>query len=218
MPNLFIESGVHGSLHEQCHHQIIYGKISSDHLPPPPHKRRIWFYDRADVTSIRKSIKMFRWQEVISEIECPSSKGQLLNDALLNIFSNFIPNKQITVRPRQAPWITKSIKNFIRKKNRAYNTFEKNGQPEDRRDGIESMVSQCSKLIEDAKNNYFAKIGEKLSDYTTGIKSYWSLINTVLSKVKILLIPPLLKMTSLSWIIWQKQKFSKTISYSNVRH
>ena len=26
-PNLFIESGVHPSLHEQCHHQIIYGTI-----------------------------------------------------------------------------------------------------------------------------------------------------------------------------------------------
>ena len=94
---------------------------------------------------------------------------------------------------RQAPWITQSIKKFIRKKNRAYNTFVKNGQPEDRQGGIESMVSQCSKLIEDAKNNYFAKIGGKLSDHTTGIKSYWSLINKVLNKAKIPLIPPLLE-------------------------
>ena len=37
-PNLFIESGVHGSLHEQCHYQIIYVKISIDNLPPPSHK------------------------------------------------------------------------------------------------------------------------------------------------------------------------------------
>ena len=190
-PNLFIESGVHGSLHEQCHHQIIYGKISIENLPPPPYKRRIWFYDRADVTSIMKSIEMFRWQEVLSEIDCPNSKVRLLNDVLINIFSNFIPNKQITVRPRQAPWITQSIKNFIRKKNKAYKTFIKNGQPEDRREGINNMVSQVSKLIEDAKNNYFAKIGNKLSDPTTGIKSYWSMVNKMLNKAKIPLIPPL---------------------------
>ena len=39
-PNPFIESGVHGSLHEQCHNQIIYGKISVDNLLSPPYKRR----------------------------------------------------------------------------------------------------------------------------------------------------------------------------------
>ena len=26
-PNLFIESGIHPSLHEQCHHQIIHAKL-----------------------------------------------------------------------------------------------------------------------------------------------------------------------------------------------
>ena len=32
--SLVIESGVSGSLYEQCHHQIIYGKISAGNLPP----------------------------------------------------------------------------------------------------------------------------------------------------------------------------------------
>ena len=192
-PDLYIESGVHGSLHKQCHHQIIYGKIAIDNLRSPPYKRRIWFYDRADVTPIRKSIEMFWWQEALSGIECPNLKVQLFNDVLVNIFFNFIPNKQITVWPQQAPWITQSIQSFIRKKNRAYNTLTKNGQPEDRREGIESMVAQCPKLIEDAKSNYYVKIGEKLSNPTTGIKSYWSLVNKVLHKAKIPLIPPLLE-------------------------
>ena len=118
---------------------------------------------------------------------------QLLNDGLLNIFSNFIPNKQITVRPWQAPWIAQSIKIVIRKKNRAYSTFVKTGQPEDRREGIENMVSQISNLIEDVKNNYFIKLGERLSNPITGIKSYWSLVNKVLNKAKIPLFPLLLE-------------------------
>ena len=44
------------ALHEECHHQIIYGKISIENLPLPPHKQKIWFHDRADVTSIRKKM------------------------------------------------------------------------------------------------------------------------------------------------------------------
>ena len=27
-PNLVVESGAHPSLHEQCHHQLVYGKLS----------------------------------------------------------------------------------------------------------------------------------------------------------------------------------------------
>ena len=35
-PNLIIESGVHPSLHEQCHHQITYGKMSVSNIALPP--------------------------------------------------------------------------------------------------------------------------------------------------------------------------------------
>ena len=35
-PNLFLETGVHPSVHEQCHHQIVYGKLAVKNLAPPP--------------------------------------------------------------------------------------------------------------------------------------------------------------------------------------
>ena len=89
--------------------------------------------------------------------------------------------------------MTQSIKNFIQKKNRAYNTFIRNGQPEDRLEAITNMISQGSKLIEDAKDKYFTKIGRTLSNHDTGKKLYWSLINKILNKAKIPIIPPLLE-------------------------
>ncbi len=58
-PNFIIESSVHPKLHEQCHHQIVYGKLSVSNVKLPPYKRRIWYYDKADFVSIRKSIEMF---------------------------------------------------------------------------------------------------------------------------------------------------------------
>ena len=115
-PNLFLESGVHPSLHKQCHHQIIYGKLSIKNPAPPPYQRKIWFYDRADILAIKKSIDMFPWRETFRENSCPNWQVKKLNEILLNICSNFIPNKVITVRPRQAPWITQSIKNFLKKR------------------------------------------------------------------------------------------------------
>ena len=90
-------------------------------------------------------------------------------------------------------WITPSIKNFLRKKNRAFKSFVKNGQPEDMREGIQNMIAQGSKLVEDAKHKYFANVGRTLSDPSTGTKKYWCLINKILNKAKIPEIPPLLE-------------------------
>ena len=123
--NLFLETGAHPSLHEQCHHHIVFAKITADNLALPPYNRKIWFYDQANIPAIRRSIELYRWQETFQELQCLNLQ---LNEVLINIFSNFIPNTTKTVRPRQAPSITKSIKNFTRKKNRAYKNLFKNGR------------------------------------------------------------------------------------------
>ena len=192
-PNLFIESGVHTSFHEQCHHQIIYGKLSVSNISLPPYTRRIWHYDKADLVAIMKSIEMFSWREHLDKISCPNEQVKLLNEVLLNIYSNFIPNQVKTVKPRQAPWITQAVKNFLRKKNHAYKTFVKNGQPDDKLEGIKIMISEGAKMIENAKQNYLRKTGQNLANAGSSTKMYWSLINTVLNKAKIPIIPSLLE-------------------------
>ena len=130
-PNLVIESGVHPSLHEQCHHQIVYGKLSVSYVKLPPYKRRIWCYDKANCVAIKRSIEMFRWHEHLNNMTCPDDQAELLNEVLLNIYFNFIPNKVKTIKPHQAPWITDNVNNFPRKKNRAYRNFVRSGQPND---------------------------------------------------------------------------------------
>ena len=48
-------------------------------------------------------------------------------------------------------------------------------------------------MIDDAKQNYLQKIGHTLANPGTSRQSYWTLINTVLNKAKIPIIPPLLE-------------------------
>ena len=44
-PNLFLETDVHPTLHEQCHHQKAYGKLDVNNLAHPTYTPRIWFYN-----------------------------------------------------------------------------------------------------------------------------------------------------------------------------
>ena len=100
---------------------------------------------------------MFSWQEHFDKISCPNEQVKLLNEVLLSIYSNFIPNQVKTVKPRQAPWITQAVKNFLRKKNHAYKTFAKIGQPDDKLEGIKIMISKGGKMIENAKKITFVR-------------------------------------------------------------
>ena len=136
---------------------------------------------------------MFNWQDHLHKIASPNEQVKLLNDVLLNIFSNYILNQVKTIRLGRAPWITKTVKNFLRKKNHAYRNFVRRGQPDDKLEGIQKMVSEGSKLIEYAKRNYLLKAGQTLANPRTSSKTYWTLINIVLDKVKIPIIPPLLE-------------------------
>ena len=69
----------------------------------------------------------------------------------------------------------------------------RNGQPDDKLEGIQQMISEGAKLIEDAKRNYLRKTGQNLANPGTSSKTYWTLINTILNKAKIPIILPLLE-------------------------
>ena len=69
----------------------------------------------------------------------------------------------------------------------------RNGRPDDKLEGIQKMITEGARMIDEAKCNYFRKAGKTLADPGTNGKTYWTLINTVLNKVKIPMIPPLLE-------------------------
>ena len=51
-PNLVVESGVHPSLHPNCHHQIVFAKFNLQIYYPPPYPREIWHYKQANTELI----------------------------------------------------------------------------------------------------------------------------------------------------------------------
>ena len=51
-PGLSVDSGVHLSLHTNCHHQIIYSTFNLNICYPPPYQRLVWDYKKVDPNSI----------------------------------------------------------------------------------------------------------------------------------------------------------------------
>ena len=48
-PNLIVDSGVHPSLHSNCHHQITYCKLNLSIEYPPAYKCLVWDQLRASI-------------------------------------------------------------------------------------------------------------------------------------------------------------------------
>ena len=65
-PNLIINSGVHSSLHPNCHHQIIFAKINFKIEFPPPYTRLVWDYNKANSNAIKTAINNFDWKNAFS--------------------------------------------------------------------------------------------------------------------------------------------------------
>ena len=61
--DLVVESGVHSSVHPNCHHQITYAKFDLKIHYPPPYEHEIWHYYQANVDHIRKAVNLFPWKK-----------------------------------------------------------------------------------------------------------------------------------------------------------
>ena len=115
-PNLAVESGVHSSLHPNCHHQIVFAKINLKICYPPSYERKIWHYEKANADLIRRSIDQFSWDNRFSRIDV-NQKVYLLHQTIKNILCNFIPHETVTCNDRDPPWINSKIKGLIQEKN-----------------------------------------------------------------------------------------------------
>ena len=54
-----MESGVHSSLHEICHDQLVQTKFNLKVWYSPPYDREIWHYQDANIDQIKRAIEQF---------------------------------------------------------------------------------------------------------------------------------------------------------------
>ena len=55
-PNLVINSGIHPSLHQNCHHQIVFCKLNLKIEYPPSYTREVWDYGKDQTDLINCAI------------------------------------------------------------------------------------------------------------------------------------------------------------------
>ena len=191
-PNLILDCGTRASLDSDCHHQIIYCKVNFRIPPPPPYERKIWHFNRANTAAIKRSMTSFPWLQHLNINTDPNWQVKTFTDIFLNIMSNCIPNETKRFIPRDPPWITKSLKTMLNRKNRLFKNYNKHRYKEEDKVRLDSFRIECHKAVETAKSSYLTNMGNKPNAPGISQKSYWKIINRVMNKCRSPKIPPLL--------------------------
>ena len=97
-----MDSGVHPSLHPNCHHQIVYSKFNLKIHFPPPYEREIFHLGQGNTELIRKAVHEFNWQRVFSKLNI-NKRASFFNKTILNIYRILFHMKRLCVTTETLP-------------------------------------------------------------------------------------------------------------------
>ena len=169
-PNLVVDSGVHPSLHTNYHDQITDCILNLRIFYPPPYERLVWDYKRANESARNAALNKVDWEYLISN---KSFNQQVINfnRTVMNVFSNFVPNKFVTFNDRDLPWMTSNIKDKINYRNNIYWEYLKRGKQQVDYLKLQNTIKKLSELISTRKDDYNLHLANKLRDPTTSSKT-----------------------------------------------
>ena len=110
----------------------------------------------------------------------------------MNVFSNYIPNKLITLDDKNPPWMNDEIRNKIKRRDMFYQQLKKYKLNVTDVDVMNELTPELSSDISHRKDEYYLHLAKKLNDPQTNAKTYWSVLKTFFNDKKIPVIPPLL--------------------------
>ena len=83
--------------------------------PPPLYQRLTWDYKKADSIKIRQALDSVNWERLFDKKDL-NAQVMVLNESILNVFRNYVPNKYITVYDEDPVWMNKTIKSKLKNK------------------------------------------------------------------------------------------------------
>ena len=156
------------------------------------------------------AIKSFNWENAFNGKDI-NSQVKLFNETLLNIFSNFIPNKIKTFRDSDPPWINDDTKSKIKLKHKLHHRYLRHKRNKEDFAKVEHLHNEIDNVISKSKKEYYQNINRKLNDPLTSSKTYWSIMKTFFNGNLLCYLT-----ARLSLILKKKQRFSIPFLHSNV--
>ena len=189
-PNFVVKSGVHPSLHPNCHHEIAFIKFNLQIYYPPSYPREIWHYKQDSTELIERAVTDFDWNRAFLNTNV-NENVSIFSNIILNMLSKFIPHETIVCDDKDPPWFNRAIKSLIQEKKDTFNKYCKSKNNIQLLQHLRLLQEKLNLFIRLSRQNYYSSMSTKLTKFHTSSKAYWSLLKTILNNKKIPLSSPL---------------------------
>ena len=153
-------------------------------------QRFIWRYDQGDYNLLRQNVASFNWNTL--QHQDISVYATALVDKILDLSKQCIPNKVVTIRPADPPWMNSSIRKHIRKRKRAYRRAKRTNLLNDW-SIFKRLRNETTSLIRNSKKAMTDSLANKLKSDSLSSKQWWSLLKSFISPNSQPSTPPLEK-------------------------
>ena len=154
--NTISNYGVDVLIFNKCHHNIIFGKVNIRVQLPPAYIRKVCNYSQANMENIKYAISNFNWGKAFETLSV-DRKVKHLNETLLTICRNYIPNKKVKCDYCQLPWINDNIESFLKQGSKLTKIYYKNGLRKCDHLKVLEKSTECTKKILEAKKTIYLK-------------------------------------------------------------
>ena len=152
------------------YHCPIYAIFNFDKHKHICYKRNIWQYENGNYDLLKQYVNEFDWLSLKSDDV--NTYAENVTSKILEFCKCTIPNKKITVRPLDSPWINNEIKKIIRKRKRAHKHAKKVNSPNNW-ETFRKLRNKSISALREAKKEYKIKLSEKITSGKFSSKDWW---------------------------------------------
>ena len=125
---LYVDSSddviIHGTLPKIADHDGIFVSFNLESPKPKPLTKTIFDYKKCDIIGLTKFIKEFDFETCVFHYPTVQQAEQFTK-VLTDAIARFVPQKTITIHPKDQPWCNTYTRLLLRKNNRNYQFYKK---------------------------------------------------------------------------------------------
>ena len=159
---------------------------------PTNYKRHIWEYKRADFHGMNNAIKEYDWNSCFDS-EDIDEICQNWTTSYLNIAREFIPNKEVVIRPADTPWFNSELRKLKKNKDRLHHRAKSTNSPNDWAT-FRALRNNYTNKLREAEQTYKHNLASSLKDSQNhNPKKWWHIVKSFMGNKKSSTIPPMVQ-------------------------
>ena len=152
------------------------------------YKRKIWSFSKTDFLEYQNNLKNQNWDVLIhNEIDKACSN---ITNCIIDTATKTIPNKIVTSRPSDPPWMHNEIRKLIRLRKRHHSTAKRTDSQSNWAQ-YRKTRNLCINKIRNARQTYYGKVADNLKSGNLSPKQWWKELKRITDSKNSKTYPPI---------------------------